>query len=277
MAGELTPLSGQVQLAKGVQLGYFAQHQLETLRLDESPLWHLQKLAPQHTEQQLRDYLGGFAFKGDKVNEAVKSFSGGEKARLVLALIVWQRPNLLLLDEPTNHLDLDMRQALTEALVDYQGSLVVVSHDRHLLRNTVEEFYLVHDKKVEPFSGDLEDYQKWLTDVNRNTEEKADTNALVDNANSSANRKEQKRREAELRQQTAPLRKKLQQLEQKMETVSSHLGQIEAQLVESDLYLAKNKEKLTALLNEQVSNKKHLEMLEMDWLALQEELEGLLE
>ncbi|EPC09998.1 ABC transporter ATP-binding protein, partial [Pasteurella multocida 2000] len=177
----------------------------------------------------------------------------------------------------TNHLDLDMRQALTEALVDYQGSLVVVSHDRHLLRNTVEEFYLVHDKKVEPFSGDLEDYQKWLTDVNRNTEEKADTNALVDNANSSANRKEQKRREAELRQQTAPLRKKLQQLEQKMETVSSHLGQIEAQLVESDLYLAKNKEKLTALLNEQVSNKKHLEMLEMDWLALQEELEGLLE
>ncbi|EJS86933.1 hypothetical protein AAUPMB_15945, partial [Pasteurella multocida subsp. multocida str. Anand1_buffalo] len=139
LAGELTPLSGQVQLAKGVQLGYFAQHQLETLRLDESPLWHLQKLAPQHTEQQLRDYLGGFAFKGDKVNEAVKSFSGGEKARLVLALIVWQRPNLLLLDEPTNHLDLDMRQALTEALVDYQGSLVVVSHDRHLLRNTVEE------------------------------------------------------------------------------------------------------------------------------------------
>ncbi|EPE67168.1 ATP-binding cassette domain-containing protein, partial [Pasteurella multocida] len=105
LAGELTPLSGQVQLAKGVQLGYFAQHQLETLRLDESPLWHLQKLAPQHTEQQLRDYLGGFAFKGDKVNEAGKSFSGGEKARLVLALIVWQRPNLLLLDEPTNHLD----------------------------------------------------------------------------------------------------------------------------------------------------------------------------
>ncbi|HHT7701104.1 ABC transporter ATP-binding protein [Pasteurella multocida] len=277
LAGELAPLAGDIQLAKGVQLGYFAQHQLETLRLDESPLWHLQKRAPQHTEQQLRDYLGGFAFKGDKVNEAVKSFSGGEKARLVLALIVWQRPNLLLLDEPTNHLDLDMRQALTEALVDYQGSLVVVSHDRHLLRNTVEEFYLVHDKKVEPFSGDLEDYQKWLTDVNRNTEEKADTSALVDNTNSSANRKEQKRREAELRQQTAPLRKKLQQLEQKMETVSSHLVQIEAQLAESDLYLAENKEKLTALLNEQVNNKKQLETLEMDWLALQEELEGLLE
>ncbi|MDP9500119.1 ABC transporter ATP-binding protein [Bisgaard Taxon 45] len=277
LAGELAPLAGDIQLAKGVQLGYFAQHQLETLRLDESPLWHLQKLAPQHTEQQLRDYLGGFAFKGDKVNEAVKSFSGGEKARLVLALIVWQRPNLLLLDEPTNHLDLDMRQALTEALVDYQGSLVVVSHDRHLLRNTVEEFYLVHDKKVEPFNGDLEDYQKWLADLNRNTEEKAATSALIDNVNSSANRKEQKRREAELRQQTAPLRKKLQQLEQNMEAFSTQLAHIETQLAESDLYTAENKEKLTALLNEQVSKKKQLEMLEMDWLALQEELEGLLE
>lgn len=147
LAGELTALSGTVQLAKGVQLGYFAQHQLDTLRADESALWHMQKLAPEQTEQQVRDYLGSFAFHGDKVNQTVKSFSGGEKARLVLALIVWQRPNLLLLDEPTNHLDLDMRQALTEALVDYEGSLVVVSHDRHLLRNTVEEFYLVHDKK----------------------------------------------------------------------------------------------------------------------------------
>ena len=147
LAGELTALSGTVQLAKGVQLGYFAQHQLDTLRADESALWHMQKLAPEQTEQQVRDYLGSFAFHGDKVNQAVKAFSGGEKARLVLALIVWQRPNLLLLDEPTNHLDLDMRQALTEALVDYEGSLVVVSHDRHLLRNTVEEFYLVHDKK----------------------------------------------------------------------------------------------------------------------------------
>ena len=164
LAGEIPPTGGTIQLAKGVQLGYFAQHQLDTLRADESALWHLQKIAPQQTEQQLRDYLGGFAFHGDKVNQPVASFSGGEKARLVLALIVWQRPNLLLLDEPTNHLDLDMRQALTEALVDYQGSLVLVSHDRHLLRNTVDEFYLVHDKQVEEFKGDLADYQKWLNE-----------------------------------------------------------------------------------------------------------------
>ena len=204
-----------MQLAKGVQLGYFAQHQLDTLRADESALWHMQKLAPEQTEQQVRDYLGSFAFHGDKVNQAVKAFSGGEKARLVLALIVWQRPNLLLLDEPTNHLDLDMRQALTEALVDYEGSLVVVSHDRHLLRNTVEEFYLVHDKKVEEFKGDLEDYQKWLNEQNSAPENKS-SEKNDDNENSMQNRKEQKRREAELRQQTAPLRKQISQLEEKM-------------------------------------------------------------
>lgn len=273
LAGELPALSGTVQLAKGVQLGYFAQHQLDTLRADESPLWHLQKLAPQHTEQQLRDYLGGFAFKGEKVNDSVKSFSGGEKARLVLALIVWQRPNLLLLDEPTNHLDLDMRQALTEALVDYQGSLVVVSHDRHLLRNTVEEFYLVHDKRVEQFSGDLEDYQRWLNDLNRTPEAKVETQTIQENSNSSAIRKEQKRREAELRQQTAPLRKKLQQFETQIDKLSSKLADIEVQLGDSDLYLSENKDKMTALLSEQVSVKRQLEEVEMAWLNLQEELE----
>ena len=277
LAGELTALSGKVQLAKGVQLGYFAQHQLDTLRAQESALWHMQKLAPEQTEQQVRDYLGSFAFHGDKVNQPVKSFSGGEKARLVLALIVWQRPNLLLLDEPTNHLDLDMRQALTEALVDYEGSLVVVSHDRHLLRNTVEEFYLVHDKQVEEFKGDLDDYQKWLTEQNnqsttKSAEEKADT----ENANSSQNRKEQKRREAELRQQTAPLRKKILQLEEKMNNVSEQLAEIENSLADSELYNAENKEKLTALLAQQVDAKKTLEKLEVDWLEAQEALEAML-
>ena len=277
LAGELTALSGKVQLAKGVQLGYFAQHQLDTLRAQESALWHMQKLAPEQTEQQVRDYLGSFAFHGDKVNQPVKSFSGGEKARLVLALIVWQRPNLLLLDEPTNHLDLDMRQALTEALVDYEGSLVVVSHDRHLLRNTVEEFYLVHDKQVEEFKGDLDDYQKWLTEQNnqstiKSAEEKADT----ENANSSQNRKEQKRREAELRQQTAPLRKKITQLEEKMNNLSEQLAEIENSLADSELYNAENKEKLTALLAQQVEVKKALEEVEVDWLEAQEALEAML-
>ncbi len=277
LAGELTALSGTVQPAKGVQLGYFAQHQLDTLRAEESALWHLQKIAPQQTEQELRNYLGSFAFHGDKVKQAVESFSGGEKARLVLALIVWQRPNLLLLDEPTNHLDLDMRQALTEALVDYQGSLVVVSHDRHLLRNTVEEFYLVHDKQVEEFNGDLDDYAKWLNDINtQSNENKNGGKAQSDNENSAQNRKEQKRREAELRQQSAPLRKKTAEYEKQMEKLSAQLTQIERQLADSDLYEAKNKEKLTALLSEQVQCKKALEEVEAEWLNAQEKLEVLL-
>ena len=277
LAGELTALSGNIQLAKGVQLGYFAQHQLDTLRAEESALWHMQKIAPEQTEQQVRDYLGSFAFHGDKVNQAVKSFSGGEKARLVLALIVWQRPNLLLLDEPTNHLDLDMRQALTEALVDYEGSLVVVSHDRHLLRNTVEEFYLVHDKQVEEFKGDLDDYQKWLTEQNSQLISKSnDEIEATENATSNQNRKEQKRREAELRQQTAPFRKKIVQLEDKMDKYSQQLVEIENQLSDSELYNAENKEKLTALLNEQVTVKKSLEIVEADWMIAQETLEGML-
>ena len=276
LAGELTALSGTVQLAKGVQLGYFAQHQLDTLRADESALWHMQKLAPEQTEQQVRDYLGSFAFHGDKVNQAVKSFSGGEKARLVLALIVWQRPNLLLLDEPTNHLDLDMRQALTEALVDYEGSLVIVSHDRHLLRNTVEEFYLVHDKKVEEFKGDLEDYQKWLSEQNSISENKV-SEKVSDNENSVQNRKEQKRREAELRQQTAPLRKKITQLEEKMNKFSSELASIENQLGDAELYSVENKEKLTTLLAQQVDVKKALDDVETEWMTAQEELEEMLQ
>ncbi|WGE49753.1 ABC transporter ATP-binding protein [Actinobacillus equuli] len=280
LAGELTPQTGHIQLAKGVQLGYFAQHQVDTLRFDESPLWHLQKMAPELTEQEVRNYLGGFDFKGDKVKQNVGSFSGGEKARLVLALIVWQRPNLLLLDEPTNHLDLEMRQALTDALTYYEGSLVVVSHDRHLLRSTVNEFYLVHDKKVEEFKGDLDDYQKWLNEQNaleaaKNSgnstacaEEKAD--------NSAANRKEQKRLEAELRQQTAPLRKKITQLEKDLEKASEKLNQLEALLASSEIYEMENKAQLTETLAKQIEAKKAVEEIEMEWLDCQEQLEALL-
>ena len=276
LAGEIAPTGGTIQLAKGVQLGYFAQHQLDTLRADESALWHLQKIAPQQTEQQLRDYLGGFAFHGDKVNQPVASFSGGEKARLVLALIVWQRPNLLLLDEPTNHLDLDMRQALTEALVDYQGSLVLVSHDRHLLRNTVDEFYLVHDKQVEEFKGDLADYQKWLNEQNNASIVVKETDISIENENSAANRKEQKRKEAELRQQLAPLRKQATQLENQMEKLGTQLQQIETDLADPSLYDVEMKAKLTALLSDQVLVKKQLESVEVDWLALQESIEDIM-
>lgn len=278
LAGEIQAQSGHTQLAKGVQLGYFAQHQLDTLRADESALWHLARLAQEKTEQELRNYLGGFAFHSDKVKQAVSSFSGGEKARLVLALIVWQRPNLLLLDEPTNHLDLDMRQALTEALTQYEGSLVIVSHDRHLLCSTVNEFYLVHDGKVEEFNGDLEDYQKWLNELNAQLEcaKKADNSTACNNENSAVNRKEQKRQEAELRQQAAPLRKKLTQLEKELEKLTASLTTLEETLASPEIYDAENKAKLTDILAKQVATKKQLEEVEMEWLEVQEQLEVLM-
>ncbi|AXU97352.1 ABC transporter ATP-binding protein [Erwinia persicina] len=274
LAGELAPLQGDIGLAKGIKLGYFAQHQLEFLRADESPLQHLVRLAPKVLEQQLRDYLGGFGFQGDKVSEETRRFSGGEKARLVLALVVWQRPNLLLLDEPTNHLDLDMRQALTEALIDFEGALVVVSHDRHLLRSTTDDLYLVHDGKVEAFEGDLEDYQQWLSDQQRQAS--ADATPKADSANSAQARKDQKRRDAELRTQTQPLRKQIEKLEKQMEKHNTQLADAENKLSDSAIYEQSRKADLTAALQQQATAKSALEACEMEWLEAQEELESIM-
>lgn len=275
LAGELNPVSGEIGLAKGIKLGYFAQHQLEFLRADESPIQHLARLAPQEMEQKLRDYLGGFGFQGDKVTENTERFSGGEKARLVLALIVWQRPNLLLLDEPTNHLDLDMRQALTEALIEFEGALVVVSHDRHLIRSTTDDLYLVHDGKVEPFDGDLEDYQQWLTDVQK--QENQPEESAKENANSAQARKDQKRREAELRTQTQPLRKEIARLEKEMEKLNATLAAVEEKLGDSELYDQRRKAELTDCLQTQAKTKSSLEECEMAWLDAQEQLEAMLQ
>ncbi|WP_323666979.1 ABC transporter ATP-binding protein [Pectobacterium punjabense] len=276
LAGTLAPLKGEIGLAKGVKLGYFAQHQLEFLRADESPLQHLVRLAERETEQQLRDYLGGFGFQGDKVTEITERFSGGEKARLVLALIVWQRPNLLLLDEPTNHLDLDMRQALTEALIDFEGALVVVSHDRHLIRSTTDDLYLVHDQKVEPFDGDLEDYQQWLVGLQRQ-ENAADETPKENAANSAQGRKDQKRREAELRTQTQPLRKQITKLEQQMEKLGEVLAALEARLADSAIYDISRKAELTDCLQQQTKVKIELEETELSWLDAQEQLEQMMQ
>lgn len=275
LAGELEAMDGKMGLAKGIKLGYFAQHQLEYLRADESPLQHLSRIAPQVLEQQLRDYLGGFDFRGDKVTENTERFSGGEKARLVLALIVWQRPNLLLLDEPTNHLDLDMRQALTEALIDFEGALVVVSHDRHLLRATTDDLYLVHDGKVDVFEGDLEDYQQWLSDLQKQQAQQ-DTAPKQDNGNSAQARKDQKRRDAELRTQTQPLRKEIEKLEKQMSKWQSQLADAEAQLSDSAIYDPGRKVDLTTALQRQAESKSALEEVEMAWLEAQEQLEQMM-
>src|SRR2546426_4699047 len=162
IAGELAPLAGKAIFNKGLAVGYFAQHQIEMLRHDESPLWHLSRIALSAREQDLRNYLGGFNFPGDMATTSLSTFSGGEKARLALALIVWQRPNLLLLDEPTNHLDLETREALTVALAQFEGTLVLVSHDRHLLRATTDQFLILAEGRLTPFDGGLEDYRDWL-------------------------------------------------------------------------------------------------------------------
>ncbi|GGW68482.1 ATP-binding cassette domain-containing protein [Alishewanella tabrizica] len=272
LSGELAPRSGEVWYANGVSLGYFAQHQLETLRPQDSPLQHLVRLDPLVPEQKLRDFLGGFGFHGDKALEACAPFSGGEKARLVLALLVYQRPNLLLLDEPTNHLDLDMREAIVMALQDFAGAIVIVSHDRHLLSSTTDEFYLVAHGKVAPFDGDLQDYYQWL----QNDARQAQAN-LVDVTSSSGNsagqRKDQKRLEAELRNLLRPLKKQIEQLELQQQQLTSQLAQLELKMADATLYEAEHKTRLTALLAEQNQASSALATIEDQWFAAQEQLE----
>ncbi|MFD2176979.1 ABC transporter ATP-binding protein [Veronia pacifica] len=276
LSGDLPEKAGDLTYSQGVKIGYFAQHQLETLRDDDTAIQHLARLAPNATEQQLRDYLGSFGFHGDKSLEPIAPFSGGEKARLVLALIVWQKPNLLLLDEPTNHLDLDMRQALTLALQSFEGAMVIVSHDRYLLRATTDDLYLVHDKQVAPFSGDLNDYHQWLTEQQRaaRREEQASAGKTSSN-NSQTSRKEQKRLEAEFRRQTAPLRKKIDKMDSALERFSTMLSKAELELAEPEIYNAENKDKLAHVLKQQAEAKSSLEEVEIEWMTLQEELESM--
>ena len=207
LAGELSPLSGRLTRGENTVVGYFAQHQLDSLDSKASPLLHLQRLAPTEREQTLRDFLGGFDFRGARIDEPVLNFSGGEKARLALALIAWDRPNLLLLDEPTNHLDLEMRLALTMALQEFSGAVLVVSHDRHLLKSTTDNFYLVADGKVEEFDGDLEDYTRWLVEYRQRNAPVSNTPVNPDKTD----KKAQRQAAAALRQQLAPHKREAEQ------------------------------------------------------------------
>ncbi|MDO6527695.1 ABC transporter ATP-binding protein [Motilimonas sp. 1_MG-2023] len=275
LAGEIKAQGGNFELNPNAKVGYFAQHQLEFLRLDDTPLEHLARLAKDKTEQELRNYLGSFGFQGDKALEPVAPFSGGEKARLVLALIVWQKPNLLLLDEPTNHLDLEMRHALTVALQSFEGAMVVVSHDRHLLRTTTDDLYLVHDGQVEPFNGDLEDYHKWLGEQQKIDKQKAAPDNGEKSANSAVNRKEQKRLEAEIRKKTQPFRKAMEKAEKQMDKLSAQLAEVELELNDNALYDIAQKAKLTKILEQQRQLKAEIEDAEMEWMDAQEQLEAL--
>jgi ATP-binding cassette subfamily F protein 3 len=269
IAGELPPLGGKREPAQDLRIGYFAQHQLEQLQPRLTPLEHLQKLAPKATEQELRDFLGGFGFGGERADGDVTHFSGGERARLVLALLVYQRPNLLLLDEPTNHLDLDMRHALTLALQDYTGAIVLISHDRYLLRTVAEDFLLVADGRAQGFSGDLDDYRQWLNEQRRETSSELDTAPAEQSATA---RRERRRAEAEKRQHLSPLRTRLKKLETLLDQLHIAKQVIIAQLSAPAIYAEAEKEHLKRLLAQQAKIDQQISKVEADWLDLTTEI-----
>lgn len=268
LASELEPLQGIYTTSAGLKIGYFAQHQVQALNMDNSAFDHLLALDRRLTDQQIRDYLGGFGFQGDEALKKVAPMSGGEKARLVLALIVYSKPNLLLLDEPTNHLDMNMREALAYALQAFEGAMVIVSHDRYLLESVCDDFYLVDNGAVSAFNGDLSDYQKWLfaSKTAANQQETAKSSGI--------DRKAQKRLEAEFRASTKSLRSTLVNSEKRMAVLQSELSEIEHSMTDTDLYEVQNKHILTQLIDQQAKAKSELESLEMDWLEAQEALEA---
>jgi ATP-binding cassette subfamily F protein 3 len=270
LAGELAPRQGRTEPAQHLETAYFAQHQLEQLRVDESPVWHLQRLAPQASEQELRDFLGGFGFAGERVFEPVAPFSGGEKARLVLALLVYRRPNLLLLDEPTNHLDLDMRLALSQALQDFEGAVVLVSHDRHLLRVTADRLLLVHGGGVRDFDGDLDDYPGWLAQQRQAVDA---PRAAAEAAHGAVARKERKRHEAQLRRRLQPLRERLRRLERELDALHKDQAEVDAALAGPALYADSGKPELLRLLERKRELDQRVAEVEEAWLLAGEELE----
>ncbi len=277
IAGALAPAAGERIEGKGLAIGYFAQHQLEALDLDASPLLHLARLDRRAREQELRDHLGGFGFSGDMALTPASVFSGGERARLALAIIIWQRPNLLLLDEPTNHLDIEMREALTEALLEYEGALVLVSHDRHLLRTAADALLLVEDGRVSPYEGDLEDYRALLR--GRRQRPSVAGGAASGAAGGTMSRREERRAAAEARQARShrrkPLLAKLEKIERELDLRSGEIARIETALASEASYAAENRDQLSALLLEQSQARARIDQLEMEWLRLHEEIERL--
>ena len=278
LAGELTALGGTRTEARDLHIGYFAQHHLEQLSADESPLENLRRTggarAKRATEAELRDFLATFGFRGDRVFEAVAPFSGGEKARLVLALVAYLRPNLLLLDEPTNHLDLEMRQALAVALQDYSGAVVLVSHDRHLLNTVADQLIVVHDGRAEPFDGDLEDYARWLATGGALREVIPDIAAPAEfTAENAEQRRQRKRDEAAQRSKLAPLRAAVQKHELELEQISRQRAELENQLIAPELYLPGARAQLRTALANQTELAQRNARIEQAWLEASAQLE----
>lgn len=283
IVGELTPMSGELRRGQGLEIGYFAQHQLDQLRMDETPLEHLRHLAPDAREQELRDFLGTYRFSGDFAEAKVAPMSGGEKARLALALIAWKKPNLLVLDEPTNHLDMETREALTMALSTYEGAVLLVSHDRHLLRAVTDELWLVHEGRKEVFEGDLDDYAKIVLDHRRVTAAEARAEHQADKAARNeaqpVNNKEARRLAAQERARIAelrkPLKKELEKVEREMNALSEKLKALDTQLADPAFYNGADQGKVAQTLREHGELAPKVEALEMHWLELSEKIEAL--
>jgi len=290
LAGTLALAAGQRFVAQNLSIGYFAQHQLEQLDPDASPLLHLARIDPGAREQALRDFLGGFDFRGDMVTAEVARFSGGEKARLVLAMIVRAKPQLLILDEPTNHLDIEMREALAEALQDFDGALVVVAHDRHLLTATTDAFWLVYDGRVAPFEGDLDDYRDWALAANRPDPESGSDptfprprggscrdSGKVGSDPNSGSRQAQKRAEAEARQarhvRRKPLAERLAKLDREIATLAREKADADAWLAGAEAYADANRDRLKETIARQGDVGSRLARIEGEWLELAEAIE----
>ena len=268
LVGDLPLLAGERTAGEHCTIGYFDQQQLEALDLQASAALHLQRLSPDAREQEILNFLGGFNFRGDAATSVIAPFSGGEKARLALAMVVWQRPNLLVLDEPTNHLDLDMRHALEVALGAYEGALILVSHDRHLLRNTVDELLLVHDGRVETYADDLEGYERWILSSYRQVER-------TDVAAGDNSRKEKRQSAAAQREKLRPLQKTIAKTEAEMSAVETEQAAVQTRLSDTDLYSEGRKQDLAALLKREGELKARAVQLEETWLEQQEALEQL--
>lgn len=271
LAGDLALLAGERYCAQELKVGYFSQHQLEQLHMPSSAIEHITRAKPDITELQARSFLGRFGFSGDQALDKVGTMSGGEKARLVLALIVLEKPQLLLLDEPTNHLDLEMRQALVLALQDFDGAIILIAHDRYLLESCVDEFYLVANGRVIDFDGDIDDYQQWLNDDKKQS---VKANKIV--SEPQIDKKQQRKEQAELRKKASPLRKQADKFEKIVQKAQDELTDVEAQLADSDIYQAEHKSKLTELLKHQAKLKQALEENEMLWLELEEQIEEIM-
>ena len=266
LASELSTMSGDLHFAKDTKVAYFAQHQLEQLNVGATALQHLRDLAPEAQEGELRSFLGGFGFHGDRVFEQVGPFSGGEKARLVLALLVYQKPNLLLLDEPSNHLDIQMRHALTVALQDYNGGIVLISHDRHLLKMACDKLLLVHNGRVGEFDGDIDSYPAWLQKQSRPASAGKSTTTVKPD-------KDKKRQEAEHRQRLAPLRKEITSLEKQLDRLQRKNDELQTSLADESIYDPENKDLLKDLLWQQAELAKATQAVEEEWMEKAEQLE----